>query len=91
MPSKTPKFEAAINEILNDLKPHKKNCKQCGVVFDVFLEDIEFYKKFQVPTPTLCPDCRLHHLAGPVINKGVRAKTAGKINIQDFVQLYFTD
>jgi len=64
MPSKTPKFEAAIKEILKDLKPHKKNCKQCGVIFDVFAEDIKFYKKFQVPAPTLCPDCRMQRRFG---------------------------
>ena len=64
MISKTPKFEAAINEILKELKPHIKNCKQCGANFDVFPEDIEFYKKFLVPTPTLCPDCRTQRRFG---------------------------
>jgi len=64
MQSKTPKFDKVIGAILEDLKPHKKNCKQCGVVFDVFQEDIEFYKKFQVPAPTLCPDCRTQRRFG---------------------------
>ncbi len=44
-----------------------KNCKQCVQQFEVTDEDLEFYdkvspvfggKKYQIPPPTLCPDCR---------------------------------
>ncbi len=45
----------------------KKSCKQCGCDFDVTDNDLKFYekvspifggKRFDVPAPTLCPDCR---------------------------------
>ncbi|MBU1703353.1 hypothetical protein KJ951_03035 [Patescibacteria group bacterium] len=44
-----------------------KACKQCGSGFEVTDEDLEFYKKvspvingkrFDIPAPTLCADCR---------------------------------
>lgn len=34
-------------------------CLQCTTAFDIRPEDREFYKKFDAPDPTLCPDCRL--------------------------------
>ncbi|MDD5750850.1 MAG: hypothetical protein PHU56_04405, partial [Candidatus Pacebacteria bacterium] len=66
--SQTPVFDKAIDEILVSLKPHKKTCAQCGQVFDVFQEDIEFYKVFRVPPPTLCPRCRLQRRLGHRLN-----------------------
>lgn len=45
----------------------QKTCKQCGAQFEVEDEDLAFYKKisptfggktFEIPSPTLCPDCR---------------------------------
>lgn len=42
-------------------------CKQCSVSFSITDKDMEFYgkvspmfgnKKYQIPAPTLCPDCR---------------------------------
>jgi hypothetical protein len=44
-----------------------KNCKQCGDKFEITDSDLKFYdkvstviegKKYPLPTPTLCPDCR---------------------------------
>lgn len=44
-----------------------KTCKQCGQNFTIFDEDLKFYekispifnkKKFPIPPPNLCPDCR---------------------------------
>ena len=44
-----------------------KNCKQCQKEFEIADDDLEFYKKvspefggkkFEIPAPTLCPDCR---------------------------------
>ncbi len=66
--SKTPQFDKALEEILTNLKPHQRTCPQCGSVFDVFSEDIEFYKKLKVPPPTLCPHCRLQRRLGWRIN-----------------------
>ncbi|MDI6602743.1 MAG: hypothetical protein QME57_01305 [Patescibacteria group bacterium] len=36
MPFKTPDFNNALDEILEDLKPHQKTCPQCGRVFDIY-------------------------------------------------------
>lgn len=58
MLSKTPNFDKALDEILEKLSPHQRKCGQCGGVFKVFKEDIEFYQKLRVPPPFLCPDCR---------------------------------
>jgi Zn ribbon nucleic-acid-binding protein len=44
-----------------------KICKHCGISFPITDKDIEFYgkvspifggKKYLIPPPTLCPDCR---------------------------------
>ena len=44
-----------------------KICKQCNTSFDITDRDLEFYdkvspkigsEKFQIPAPSLCPDCR---------------------------------
>jgi len=56
---KTPDFDKALDEILNNLKPHKKTCQQCDRAFDIFQKDIGFYKMLRVSSPKLCPDCRL--------------------------------
>lgn len=55
---KTPKFTAKINEILKNLTPHRVNCLQCKSDFEILENDIEFFKRFQVPPPKMCPDCR---------------------------------
>ncbi|OGN28634.1 MAG: hypothetical protein A3A33_01080 [Candidatus Yanofskybacteria bacterium RIFCSPLOWO2_01_FULL_49_25] len=59
MEIKTPQFNEAIGKILADLKPHERVCGQCKALFQVLAGDIEFYKMFQVPPPTLCPICRM--------------------------------
>lgn len=64
MLSKTPNFDKTLNEILENLKPHQKTCRQCGRVFEIFKEDIEFYKKLRVPPPTLCLNCRMQRRFG---------------------------
>lgn len=44
-----------------------KKCKQCWIQFEITDSDLAFYdkvspifvwKKYQIPSPTLCPDCR---------------------------------
>ena len=66
--SKTPNFDKVLNKILENFKPCQRNCQQCGKVFDIFQEDIEFYRKLMVPAPTLCPDCRMQRRLGYRIN-----------------------
>lgn len=34
-------------------------CGQCGGDFEIYGEDLIFYKKFDVPEPRQCPNCRL--------------------------------
>lgn len=64
MQSKTPQFDAALDEILNNLTPHTRTCPQkdisfhCMGDFEVFEEDIDMYKKLRVPPPQYCPHCR---------------------------------
>ncbi len=62
--SKTPKFDAAIKKILGELAPHERRCRQCSSTFKVEADDIEWYKKFKVPPPTLCPNCRMQRRLG---------------------------
>lgn len=64
--SKTPKFDEAIGKILNTLEPHERVCANsehdfawCWKKFEVLAGDIDFYKTFKVPPPTLCPICRM--------------------------------
>lgn len=66
--SKTPQFDKALDEILTGLKPHQRTCRQCGGVFNVFQEDIEFYEKLRASPPTLCPDCRMQRRLGYRVN-----------------------
>lgn len=35
-----------------------KQCKQCNKTFQIYPEDIEFYRRINVPEPSLCVDCR---------------------------------
>ena len=35
-----------------------KNCKNCSAEFEITNDDLEFLKKFEVPSPSHCPDCR---------------------------------
>jgi len=64
MESKTPKFDKALDEILEKLVPHTKECvesktsKYCEKFFNITSKDIEFYKILRVPPPKKCPTCR---------------------------------
>lgn len=51
----------------NETLVETKVCKHCNVSFPITNKDLEFYEKvspvfngqkYQIPTPTLCPDCR---------------------------------
>ena len=56
-------FPIPSNEILVETK----TCTHCGISFPITDKDLEFYdkvspvfawKKYSIPTPTFCPDCR---------------------------------
>jgi len=36
----------------------KKTCQACNKEFPLEKEDLDFYEKIKVPSPTFCPDCR---------------------------------
>ena len=56
--SKTPNFNKNLNSILDKLQPYKVTCQQCKSKFEIFKEDIRFYKILRIPPPKLCPNCR---------------------------------
>jgi hypothetical protein len=56
--SKTPKFDALLDKILNQLVPSTKVCGDCKKEFNIEADDITFYKMFRVPPSKFCPDCR---------------------------------
>jgi hypothetical protein len=64
MQSKTPQFDAALDEVFKTLVPHTQTCantdisKYCEHTFQITSEDIELYKVFRVPPPKRCPTCR---------------------------------
>ena len=64
MESKTPKFDKALDEILESLVPHTRKCKwagehqYCEGEFKIEEEDINFLKMLRVPAPNYCPTCR---------------------------------
>lgn len=57
--NKTPKFDRALDKVLEDLKPQKRICRTCQAEFVIFQEDIEMYHKLRVPPPRECPVCRM--------------------------------
>ena len=64
MESKTPQFDKLLDEILDTLVPHSRECKwkgkhpYCEGEFEITNEDIEFLKILRVPAPICCPTCR---------------------------------
>ncbi len=92
MNSKTPKFDEAIGKILDDLRPHTRQCRECQNNFDIVAEDIEFYKKFKVPAPTLCPQCRMQRrLAHRVILPIFYKKTCSAPGHQEKIISFYSE
>lgn len=55
---KTPQFNKEISIILEKMKPGVRKCVQCNLDFPITNLDIDFFKKFKVPEPKRCPECR---------------------------------
>ena len=60
-------LEKIIQTVWKESSYAGKQCKRCQASFDITDKDLEFYdkispifagKKYSIPTPTLCPDCR---------------------------------
>ena len=64
MISKTPKFDSALNKVLETLVPHTRKCKwqrmhkYCEGEFNIEEADIKLLKILHVPPPNFCPTCR---------------------------------
>lgn len=64
MQSKTPRFDALMDEILAGLVPHSRTCawkgrhSHCEGEFDIEEGDVEFLKIFRSPPSNYCPTCR---------------------------------
>ncbi|MFA5936993.1 MAG: hypothetical protein WC822_03900 [Candidatus Paceibacterota bacterium] len=56
--SNTPQFDALLDKILEELKPHSRVCLECKKEFKIEDKDIELLKMFRSPAPKLCPECR---------------------------------
>lgn len=56
--TKTPQFDALLDEILNELVPHTRSCLDCKKNFNLEEKDITFFKIIRSPAPKLCPECR---------------------------------
>jgi len=64
MENKTPKFNDALDKVLDILVPHTRKCKwsqinqYCENEFEIEKGDIEFLELLRVPAPNFCPTCR---------------------------------
>ncbi len=88
MPSKTPKFDEALEKYFSELELDEngvieKTCRISGEKFYITAEDIAFYKKIGVPLPTVSPHESMRKKLGflNVYNLfyGKSAKTGKKI------------
>ena len=55
MDSKTPKYDAKVKEILDALEPGEQTCKLTGEKWDMDQEEIDWFKKFNVPPAKVHP------------------------------------
>jgi len=42
------------------MESQTKQCQNCKASFTIEPQDFAFYEKIKVPSPTWCPECRLH-------------------------------
>jgi hypothetical protein len=73
-----------------------KNCKYCKASFDITDKDLEFYekvspsfwwKKYLIPSPTLCPDCRQQRRL-TWRNEGSLYKNKCRLTNKDIISIY---
>jgi hypothetical protein len=52
--------ESILNEVIQC--QHNQKCnEQCTQAFKITKEELQFYKKMNLPLPKLCPNCRHYH------------------------------
>ena len=49
--------DSILNEVIGCAHGQKCN-EQCTQAFKILKDELEFYRKFNLPLPTLCPNCR---------------------------------
>ncbi len=88
MPSKTPKFDEALEKYFSELEldengGQERTCRISGKKFYIRPEDIGFYKKIGVPLPTLSPQEKMRKKMAFInienLFYGKSAKTGKKI------------
>ncbi len=68
MASKTPKYDAKISEILDQLKPGERTCELAGEKWMMDETEIAWLKKFNVPPSRRAPLTRVKHMSGYFTN-----------------------
>lgn len=93
MTSKTPKFDKALDEILNTLVPHEKKCEKCSVVFKIEEDDINFFRMLRVPPPKLCPTCRQKRRLGHLMRvpKFYKKKCNAHGHLEEVISIFPPD
>ncbi|MDC0506215.1 hypothetical protein OAN96_01320 [Candidatus Gracilibacteria bacterium] len=83
----------------NEKVAEAKTCQKCQISFDVTDKDLEFYdkvspvfngKKFQIPTPKLCPDCR-HRRRLTFRNERQFYKRNCDLTMKEMISIYSPD
>ncbi len=68
----------------------QKTCKNCNQAFTLTEDDLGFYKKLDVPEPTLCPDCRFQRRILWRAERSLYKRTCDLCN-KDIISIYSTD
>ncbi|MFH1404714.1 MAG: hypothetical protein ABIH21_01290 [Patescibacteria group bacterium] len=59
--SKTPNYDNKVKSILDSLEPSEQTCAMTGEKWQQTQEEIDWYKKFNVPPSKVCPQTRWFH------------------------------
>ncbi len=77
----------------------QNNCKQCSSNFDISNNDIDFlnklspifnWKKYNIPTPTLCPNCRQQRRMAWRNNRTIHKRKCDSSS-EDIISMYSSD
>ena len=63
MQNKTPNFDAKMKTLFDELKPGERKCELTGETFELTQEDIERYRKWNVPPSTFSEFSRMRILS----------------------------
>lgn len=66
------------------------NCTSCNSDFEIRTQDREFYQRFDVPDPAMCPECRLQYKLN-FRNERTMYKRTSSLSGQVIVSIYAED